>query len=230
MPTGDLRLLSWNAHTGNSWANVRATLNQQVKSDRPDVITLQEVKRHYGDLDQWAERNGYVCHQERPLPEVAGKPVPEHGSTAVLIDSELAILSAKVVALRKPWKVFSHNRMHAPRRGWQVRLRDDSGRWKGRFVHGPTNGFGGGNRVAFGEFAALMREALVNKAAGVVSFAVSDHNERLAVLRRWGRLFGAATAGHGVDSCVVVGGKVRAETCGKHGSDHELIRYVIRRK
>lgn len=232
MTRGALRVVAWNPHTGNSWANVRDTLSDEVRRDRqrPDVIVLNEVKRHHGRLDQWAERHGYVCHQEKPLPERRGKPVPEHGSTAVLVSSDLDILSARVIVLRQPWKVFSKNRWHAPRRGWQIRVRDGSGRWKGRFVHGPTNGFGGGNRVAFAEFAALMRAALTTKAAGVVSFAVSDHNERLKVLRKWGRLFGAKVAGRGVDTCVVVGGAVTAEVGGKNGSDHHLIRYVIRRK
>jgi hypothetical protein len=222
-------ILAWNPHTGNPWANVRRTLNAEVKRDRPAVIVLNEVKRHFGVLDGWAERNGYVCHQEKPLPEVAGRPVPEHGSTAVLIDAGLDILTAKPVAARARWKVFSHNRWHEPRRGWQIRYRDDSGRWKGWFMHGPTNGFEGGNRVAFAEFASLMAAALTIKAAGTTSFAVSDHNERLPALRRWARLFGAKVAGHGVDSCVVLGGTVTAETLGKHGSDHELIRYRVKR-
>ena len=226
----DLRVLAWNSHVGNPASRVCNVLTDETRRDRPAVIVLNEVRRHRRELGVWARENGYEHYQERPLPEVAGKPVPEHGSTAVLVDVSLRVLSARVVALRQPWKVFSHNRWHAPRRGWQIRFRDDAGRFKGRFVHGPTNGFEGGNRVAFAEFARLMREALTSKATNTVSFAVGDHNERLRLLRKWARVFGARVAGHGVDSCIVVGGTVTAEVGEKHGSDHHLIRYTIRRK
>lgn len=225
-----LDVFLWNPWTGNPWPRVRDTLTDEVERNRPDLIVLNEVRRHYDHLDGWAERHGYVCHQEKPRPEVPGKPVPEHGSTAVLVDARLGILSAKPVAMREPWKVFSHDRTHRPRRGWQIRLRSDGGQWKGRFVHGPTNGFDGGNRVAFAEFARLAAAALTNKATRTTSFAVSDHNERVGRLRKWARAFGGKVAGHNVDSCIVVGGTVTAEVLGKHGSDHHAVRFRITRK
>jgi hypothetical protein len=222
-----LDLIAWNPHVGHDPEHVLAVLTGETARRRADVIALNEVRNMRGPLERWARRNGYRLFQE-PVPKgVAGK--PEHGSTAVLVDeerSDLGILGRRVVAMARWWKVFSHNTTRRPRRYERLRLRTWGGRWKSTFSHWPTNGFGGGNRVAFAESAARAAAALRLKRPGVIGLDVGDHNESVTRLRVWTRAIGAKVVGRGPDSCIATGPvELTKETRPKYGSDHHLMRY-----
>lgn len=225
-------VVAWNPHVGNSEARVLDTLTAELTPRRPDIIALNEVRRHREALARWGLRNGYDVLQEMPLRDDPTKPKPEHGSSALLITEERPDLSPgreRVSVGRIPWKVFSHDRMHAPRRSLRRGFRTAGGRWKVSVDHFPTLGFEGGNRLAFAESVARLAAFLLVKIPGTVAFGVGDHNERAPRLRRWARTVAARVVGHSVDSLIITGGRAEADVKGKHGSDHHLVRYTVTR-
>lgn len=226
-----LHIVQWNPHRGNTAARVTDTLDAEVRKCRPQVIVLNEVRRHHDTLAGWAKRNGYSHFQEKPRPDA--NPMPQHGSTALLVDrrdDDLELLKTRTIPMRVSWRVFSHQQWHHPRRYERALLRTPGGRWKVTASHWPTNGFEGGNRVAFAESATRAAAALVARVPGTVTVDVGDHNESVRTLRKWARPLGAKVAGHGPDSCITVGATVVHDVGPKAGSDHHLVRYELTRK
>lgn len=223
----EFRLVAWNPHRGNSAGVITATLTSEVEKFAPAVIVLNEVRNHYDTLAGWAKRHGYLHYQEKPRP--ATSPVDEHGSTAALVrdDAGYDVVSRRVVPMRLGWKVFSHDQPHDPRRYEVLRLRTPGGRLvKVRASHWPTNGFKGGNRLAFAESAARSAAWLTARRPRVVALDVGDHNEDVTTLRAWARRFGGKVVGHGPDSLVALGAAdLDCRVMPKHESDHHLMRY-----
>jgi hypothetical protein len=224
-------LVAWNPHTGNTAARITDRLDAEVRRDRPMYFALDEVKRHRDALSSWARRNGYRLLQEQPLPERAGEPVPEHGSTALLVDArhpDIEPLSSRVIPMKLPWKVFSHDRWHRPRRFQRDRSRVYGIVVKTTASHWPTSGFTGGNRVAFAEAAGRAAAAILTRGRGVVALDVGDHNTSVSSLVRWAKALRAVVVGKGPDSLIAAGArKVRHEVGPKDGSDHHLMRYKV---
>lgn len=227
-----LDLFAWNPHRGNSWRRIRRTLNQQIRSGRPDVIVLNEVRRHHGELAAWCARKGYDHFQEMPR-DPNQSPVPEQGSTALLVTKrrvDLGVLSHRVIPMRVPWRVFSHNMPHQPRRYERVRLQTDDGVWKVTASHWPTNGFKGGNRIPFAESATRAAGAFRFTRRGTSVLDVGDHNENVRTLSKWARVFGGTVVGHGPDSLIATGATVSVRKLPKWGSDHHALRYQVTRR
>lgn len=229
-----LDVLLWNCHKGNRGPVVAAFLSQQLTPARPDLIVLNEAKGQHATLRGWATENGYTLYQERPLPEIDGKPYPEQGDVALLVTRrriDLDVLRSRVVTMTVPWKVFSHNQPHRPKRPQRVRLLvGDDWEVKVTAAHWPTNGFKGGNRVAFAESATRAALALGARRPGTAALDIGDHNEDVQTLRSWARTFGGTVQGHGPDSIIGTGCVIaEPRVLGKHGSDHEALRTTVTR-
>lgn len=227
-----LDVFAWNPHTGAKADHIVRILDGQLIPARPDLIVLNEVIDQRSELAAWAKRNGYAHYQEKPR-DSSLRPKPTHGATALLVTKrrvDLGELSQRTIAMKIGWTVFSSGTRRAPRRYERVRLLvgDD---WRIKFTasHWPTNGFTGGNRLAFAETATRAAAAFVARRPGTTVLDVGDHNESVTTLRKWAKAFGALVAGRGADSIIAAGCDVIAHALAKFGSDHHAMRYTITR-
>lgn len=232
----ELYLLLWNVHRGNNAARVLDRLDTEIKKRRPQVIVLNEAMQLWADLARWAARNGYRIYHQKPQPRRRGRAYPAEGDVALLVDGrdeDLELRRHRRVRMRKAWKVFSHNQPREPRIYERVWIKDPGGRWKVTGSHWPTNGFTGGNRVAFAESAIRAAGSLVLRLLGTVGLDLGDHNVAVRLLRAWARRAlgrGAVVDGHGPDSVIAVGATVDVEVGPEDGSDHNLLRITATRR
>lgn len=215
-----LGISGWNSHQADR-ATLARYIAERVKAG--DVaICLTEVRYRHRDLRDIARDHGWRMIAEEPRnPNVAV--VPEQGDTVLLLSPSVRDVEWEVVALSTRWWVFSHKRLHEPRRLIRATGTIDGQRVELLACHGPT----GGNKEAVAEFLREVRDILERTSPGVLSIAFGDFNIRVPEARKWARGW-ARVAGHGPDLAVVRGGRVRGRRGSKRGSDHYDLAYRIK--
>lgn len=198
-PRPTLELVAWNCWVGNSNTQVLATLRAWADTYRPDVFVLSEARTHAAVLDRVP---GYRVLQERPARKHAKGRVSEHGDCAILIAEHVQLRTNWVARMARTWVVFSHRRVHDPRRYQVAGITVRGQLWRIRASHPPTGGFDGGNAVAFMESMRRSRRWLRRRL--VPSVDAGDMNEQRARLAAWFgprfRVYGA-----GIDLAVTRG-------------------------